>query len=625
MSTPTDDEIKKKKSSRVQSSMLVWVLMAMLITGLGGFGVTNFGRSVTAIGTVGTQEIAVTTYARALRSQINALSKQFGQQLGLKEAQLFGVDQQVLSSLIANAALDNEAQRIGISVGNQTVATRVASDKSFQDLTGKFSADTYKQLLQQNNMSVKDYENGLRTDVARTVLQSAVVGGIKAPDALTDTLFTFAAEKRSFAVLHLTEASLPARVATPSDADLKTFYDANLAKFTRPEAKRITYAVLLPATIAPGMTVPEADIQALYDSRKADYAVPEKRLVERLVYPTDAEAAAAKAKLDAGTAFEALVKDRGLDLTDIDLGDVTKSELAGAGDAVFALTAPGVVGPLPSSLGPALFRMNAVLPAQNTSLAEANDTLKAELQSKAAVKSIADATPAIEDALAGGATLEDLVKDNTMVLATTDYVTGADDNDPIAADRAFAAAADKLAKGDYPEATALSDGGLIALRLDDTMPPAPVPLDKIRDKVTAAVHADALARALTAQATAAGAAVKAGANLGALGIVTNITATTRDAAPEGTTPDVVKAAFTMAVGEVRLIDTPDFTGLIRLDTITQADPAAAATKTERDRVATQAQQWLAQDTYDLFTTEMTAQGGLSIDQSAINSVQAQMN
>ena len=621
----TDDEITRKKSSRVQTSMLVWVLMAMLIAGLGGFGVTNFGRSVTAIGSVGTKDIPVTSYARALRSQINALSKQFGQQMGLKEAQLFGVDQQVLSGLIANASLDNEAQRVGISVGNATVATRVSSDKNFQGLTGKFDAATYKQLLEQNNLSVKDYETGLRDDIARTVLQAAVVGGIKAPDALTNTLYTFAAEKRSFAVLALTEASLPAKIAAPSDADLKAFYDANIASFTRPEAKRITYAALLPADVAPKMDVAEADIQALYDGRKADYSIPEKRLVERLVYPTEDEAKAAKAKLDAGTPFETLVKDRGLELTDIDLGDVTKVDLAAAGDAVFALTGPGVVGPLISTLGPALFRMNAILPAQDTKLADVHDTLKTELQTKAAVASIAEQTSAIQDALAGGATLEDLVKDNGMVLATTDYVAGAADNDAVAADRAFAAAADKLASGDYPEALPLSDGALVALRLDATLPPTPVALDKIKDKVTAAYHADALAKALTAQALAAQAAVKAGGDLGTQGIVANIAATTRDGTPAGTTPDVIKAAFAMAAGEVKLIDTPDFTGLIRLDGITPVDMTADAAKTGRDQTATQAQQSLAQDTYELFTTAMTAQGGLTINQSAITSVQAQLN
>lgn len=626
MSTPksSDDEITKKKAGKVQSSMLVWVLMAMLITGLGGFGVTNFGRSVTAIGSVGGQEIAVTTYARALNNQINALSRQFGQQLGLKEAQLFGLDQQVLSGLIANAALDNEATRVGISVGNTAVATRVAADQSFQDLNGKFDAATYRRLLEQNNMTVKDYEASLRADIARTVLQAAVVGGIKAPDALTDTVYTHAAEQRSFTLLALSEATLPTPVTAPSDADLQAFYDANLARFTRPEAKRITYAALLPATIAPTMEVPQADIQALYDSRKAEYVIPEKRLVERLVYPTDAEAQAARVKLDAGTPFETLVTERGLTLTDIDLGDVTKLDLADAGTAVFALTEPGVVGPLNSNLGPALFRMNAILPAQNTTLADVTDQLKTELQTKAAVKAIADQTTAIEDALAGGASLEDLVREHGMTLATTDYAAGADDNDLIAADRAFAEAAGKLATGDYPEAVSLTDGGLISLRLDATVPPTPVPLDKIKDKVAAAARADALAKALTAHATAAEAAVKAGADLASQGATTTIVATTRGAAPEGTTPDVATAAFAMTAGEVRLIDTPGFTGLIRLDAITQADPAQPAAKTARDQTATQMQQSLAQDTYDLFTTAMTAQGGLTIDQSVINSVQAQI-
>ena len=627
MSTPMSnhDEIEKKKTSRTQSSMLIWVLMAMLITGLGGFGVTNFGRSVTAIGSVGTQEIEVTTYARALRSQIDTLSRQFGQQLGFKEAQLFGIDQQVLAGLVANASLDNEAQRIGISVGNAAVAQRVATDKNFQDLTGKFSADTYKRLLEQNNMTVRDYESGLRRDIARTVLQAAIVGGIAAPAALTDTLYAFAAEKRGFALLPLTEASLPAKISTPTAADLKAYYDANLAKFTRPEAKRITYAALRPADIAAKMTVPEADIQAAYDARKADYAVPEKRLVERLVYPTQAEADAAKAKLDAGTPFETLVKDRGLALTDIDLGDVTKADLAEAGDAVFALTAPGIVGPLNSTLGPALFRMNAILPAQNTTLADVHDTLKAELQTKAAIKSIADQTQAIEDALAGGSTLEDLAKDNAMTLATTDYVAGAADNDPITTDTAFAAAAGKLAQGDYPQAIQTVDGGLVALRLDATVPPAPIPMDKLGDKVATAWTADALAKALTAQATAAQTAVKAGADLGTQGIVANIPTTTRDATPPGTTPDVMKAAFAMAVGEVKLIDTPDFTGLIRLDAVTPADLTSDAAKADKAKTAAQAQQSIAQDAYDLYTSAMTAQGGLVINQSAIASVQSQIN
>ena len=619
------DDITRKKPNRAHTSMLVWVLMAMLITGLGGFGVTNFGRSNTAIGSVGDKEIEAATYARALRSQINRLSQQFGQQLSLAEAQMFGVDGQVLNGLVANAALDNEADRIGLSSGDLSVATRVAADQAFADVTGKFNATNYKQTLDQAGLSVKDYESGLRADIARTVLQAAVVGGMVAPAALTDTLVAYAGETRGFSVLQFSAATLTVQPAAATDADLKTFYDAHLDAFTRPEAKRITYAALMPADLASSQTVDEAAVQALYTERLADYVVPEKRLVERLVYPDDAAAAAARARLDAGESFETLARDRGLELTDIDLGDVGKSELGAAGDAVFALTGPGVVGPLQSDLGPALYRMNAILAAQETTLAQVHDQLALELQSAAAVKAIADQAAAIDDALAGGATLEDLAKDYGMTLATTDYVAGAADNDPIAADRGFATAADALALGDYPEALQLTDGGLAALRLDELVPPAPVALDKIRDKVAAAFAADQLAIALTAQAVTAEAAVKAGGTLLAQGKVSVIAPITRNLSPEGTTPDVVTVAFQMAAGETRLIDTPDFTGLIQLDSITPVDPMAEPTKAARDAIAAQVQQGIAQDAYDLFTAAMTAQGGLTIDQSVIAAVQAQMN
>lgn len=619
-----DDEIRKKKASRTQTSMLVWVLMAMLITGLGGFGVTNFGTSATAVATVGAVEIEANDYARALRGQINRLSQQFGTQISLEDAKMLGVDAQVLSSLLSNAALDNEAQRIGLSVGDATLAAKLAAEPAFLDVTGKFNADNYKRALDQAGLTVKDYETGLRSDIARSILQAAVVGGVATPKALTEALLAYVGETRGFTLLAFSEASLPTPIAAPSQADLQTFYDAHIASFTRGEAKRIAYVALRPADLAAAQVIEEKAVEELYQSRLPDYVVPEKRLVERLVYPSDAEAQAAKARLDAGESFETLVADRGLALADIDLGDVTRAQLGAAGDAVFALTEPGVVGPLASDLGPALFRMNGILLAQETPLASVKDALKLELQTKAAKTVVADQAPAIDDALAGGATFEELVRDYGMTQATIDYVPGADDNDPIASDAAFVAAAGKLAEGDFPEAIQLDDGSIAALQFVETVPPSPVPLDKILAKVTEAWRADQLAQALTAQAKAAEAAVAAGADLAAQGTVLTIAPVTRDARPEGTTPDVVALAFTMAQGEVKLLDTPDFTGLVRLDSINAADPASEETSLRRKTLEDRARQGLANDTYGLFSTAMTNQGGIKIDQAMINAIQAQL-
>ena len=111
------------------------------------------------------------------------------------------------------------------------------------------------------------------------------------------------------------------------------------------------------------------------------------------------------------------------------MGDVGPDDLGAAADAVFALTEPGVVGPFASDLGPALFRMNAVLPAQETTFEEAKVTLTGEAQLDAARRAIGDKLEAIDDALAGGATLEEVQAEQGMQLVTFDYVPGAQSDD----------------------------------------------------------------------------------------------------------------------------------------------------------------------------------------------------
>src|SRR5690606_26513793 len=98
-------------------------------------------------------------------------------------------------------------------------------------------------------------------------------------------------------------------------------------------------------------------------SRAAEYHQPERRLVERLVFATEDEAKAALDAIAKGeTDFETLVTERGLTLDDINLDEVTRDSFGtAAGDAVFALAEPGLAGPVMTDLGPAIFRVNAIL------------------------------------------------------------------------------------------------------------------------------------------------------------------------------------------------------------------------------------------------------------------------
>lgn len=618
-----DDEIPKK--SKKGHAVLSGVLLAMIVGGLGGYGVTNFGGGVTKIGSVGDREITVDDYARAMRQQANQLSQQFGMQLTPEQLQAFGLDRQVLQSLISRAALDNEAARIGLSAGDDVVKSQLAANTAFQGATGGFDANTYRMVLQQNGLTESSYESALRSDIARSLLQGAVSGGMVSPAPLTGAIFGWAGEKRGFTLLRLTAASLPAPLPAPTDAEVQAWYDAHLADYTRPEAKRISYAALLPADLAPTMQIPEDELKAAYEARKDQYVIPEKRLVERLVFGTEDEAKAAMDRLDKGeVTFDALVAERGLALTDIDLGDVSKAQLGAAGEAVFALQAPGVVGPLASDLGPALFRMNAILAAQETTFDQARPALLKEAQETAARKEVSARAEVIDDALAGGATMEDLAKEQGMTLATTDYAPGADDNDAIAADSAFQEAAAKLAEGDFPEAVVTADGGIIVMQLVETVPPTPRPLDSVKDKVTAAVAADALARALTARADEVLAAVKGGASLTSQGITERTAAIDRQGQIKDAPPAVLETVFKLTQDEVQVVASGDFVALVQLNAILPASDADETGKALHEAISANAARALSNDLFDLYTTALTAEAGITLDQSAISAVNTQL-
>jgi peptidyl-prolyl cis-trans isomerase D len=134
-----------------------------------------------------------------------------------------------------------------------------------------------------------------------------------------------------------------------------------------------------------------------------------------------------------------------------------------------------------------------------------------------------------------------------------------------------------------------------------------------------------LAKALTALADSHLAAIKSGTRLETLGITDNVASATRSTKLPAIPADVLAAAFTLKPEDVVKVDANGIVALVRLDAIKPADMAIEGSKADMDALSQQTAQSIAQDAYELFSTAMTNQGGLTIDQAAITAVQARMN
>lgn len=607
-------------------TVLGWLMLGAIVFGLGGYGVTNFGGGVSSIGTVGDQDITTRDYGQALQHELDALRAQMGSSLTAEQAVQLGLDTQVQQRLVTTAALDSENDALGVSVGNVALRQQIAQMQAFHGPDGKFDKQTYAFVLQQNGMTEADFEAKMRLQMAREILQQAVAGAVPASQTYVDAVVAFAGERRGFTILKIGAANLTAPVAAPTDAELHAYYDAHKDAFTQPEAKVISYAALTPDMMADKITIDDKTLQELYDKNKASYETPEKRLVERLVFPDEAAAKAAKDALDAGQkTFEQLVADRGLKMTDIDMGDVTEDELSKeAGPAVFAVKDKGVVGPVMSSLGPAIFRVNGVIAAQTRSFDEVKAELAQGLKQDKAAQMISSQVEGINDKLAGGATLQDLAHETDMQLGQMDFTEG--DTAGMAAYAAFREAAAKVKAGDYPQLIQLKDGGVAALQLDKVKPAELIPFDKVADKVKAAWTAEATAKALKARADEIAAAVKGGTDFASFGTLDPHDPITRgdfvDGVPKTLVPDVFKLA---AAGDLTTLQEGDAAYVVRLDKIEAAKPDDPDVKKLREALTAQAAQGIENDSFAFFATDVLRSTKVTLDKGAIAAVNAQFH
>lgn len=642
-------------------STIVWILMGLMVLGLGGFGVTSFSGGSTAVGQVGETRVTADEYARALRGEMMAITRQTGRPLSMVEAQAMGLPQAVQANLFTAAALAEQARVMGVSVGDERVAQTILAADAFRGPNGRFDRTAYAEVLRRERLTEAEFEAAIRTDEARLLLQRAVAGGVAAPAPMVDQTTRWVLETRDFSWRELTEADLPAPITEPDEATLEAWHAANADRFTRPEIRVISYAWVTPQMLAAEVELDEAALRATYDQNIAEFQQPERRLLSRLIFGSQEQAAEAAAAIEAGDQpFEAFVLQRGLTLDDVDLGAVTQAELGAVGAEVFAAPGNQVVGPLQTDLGWALFSVNAILDPVDVPFEEAREGLRAEAALSRAARLIQDRVLEFEDLLAGGATIEHLAAETEMQAGRIEWHPGLEaSEDSIAAYADFRERAETITERDFPELFELVDGGVYTMRLDEVIPPALIPFAEARAEVLADWRQAELQRQLLELAENLQVAALADAvvePMRALQPAPETPATLpADSAAEATgetaelpaeapadpwtsetqmvrnswLPNLPQAALLEAFaidepGEVEIVDAGDRVILVRLDAVGDADLSSTDALAVQDRVAARIGQSLQDDIFDYYARYVQRQHRIEVNQAAINAINTQV-
>ncbi len=449
-------------------------------------------RAGDAVGRVGPETVTVSDYQRAFSTAVQRQATQSGRAFTTQDARAAGLDQQILQQMMQGAAIDAKASDMNLGASDAAVSQDIRATEAFQDtVRGEFSRDVYESALGGVGMTPRNYEDSIRTDIARGQILNSALVRMRPPEVFVDAREAYRNETRTAEVLIL-PAALVDLDEEPSDADLQALIDENGQAFTFPELRALTVVWLNMETMEAIVEVSDDDVEALFEFRRESMSSPATRSFVQIAAQDEETANAAAERLRAGEAPGDIAASLNL-ASPIIQDEAARADIVDAqiAEAIFESTEPRVVV-AEGVLGWAAIQVTGATEAQEANLDASTEALRAELARDGATDTLYEAISELEDARGAGMTLEEAAREAGVAAQSYAPVSaqGRDMHGDFYIDLAAApellSRAFSMAAGQTSDLVELPDGnGYAVVRVDDIQAQRVATLSEAREDARA--------------------------------------------------------------------------------------------------------------------------------------------
>ena len=165
------------------------VLIGLLVVSFALWGIGDvFGqRSDPPIAEIGSEDIPVSRFQLIFTQSFNQLRqnlRQRGGDITIEQAREAGFDRRVLGEMIDRATIDQEAEKLGLTISDEEIITQIFDDEAFQGAFGGFDRLMFENQLRAIGLSEEDYLHQRRQDLIRRQLVTIFTARPPAPKAL---------------------------------------------------------------------------------------------------------------------------------------------------------------------------------------------------------------------------------------------------------------------------------------------------------------------------------------------------------------------------------------------------------------------------------------------------------
>ncbi|HEV3418735.1 MAG TPA: peptidyl-prolyl cis-trans isomerase [Candidatus Acidoferrum sp.] len=210
----------------------------------------------------------------------------------------------ILNQLVFQKEIEYEAKRMGIAVSDQERADRIK-----QYVPTAFSGDTFvgmdayaREVQNRFQLTVPAFEDLVKQGLVEEKFRKLITDGISASPAEIQEELKYQNEKVKLDYVLIKPEDLESKI-TPTESELKAYYEQNKAKFQIPEKRVVRYALLDLTQLRQNTLVTDDELKVVYQQNIQQFQVPNRVHAEHILLmtvggKTDAEVAEIKKKAE---------------------------------------------------------------------------------------------------------------------------------------------------------------------------------------------------------------------------------------------------------------------------------------------------------------------------------------
>jgi peptidyl-prolyl cis-trans isomerase D len=483
--------LRQNAGSWIIKFLLLAIVIVFIFWGVGSFRSQNEGR----VALVNGHTISYDEYNKAYAMQMENLKYKFGDQLDERLIEMLNVKNQVLTELINNKLLAEEALRMNFDVSEQELAEFIRRIPAFQ-VDGSFDHNRYRMILNAMKRSPEEFEALQKEALLIGKLRALVGDSVNVSEE--EALEWFRYQGASMDIQYVLFEPSAYKDISPEEEKVKAYFEEHKESYTTEPRVKARYFRFSPDEYRSKVSIDDEKVNEYYLEHKESFLEPKTVEASHILIsvPRDAEPdIVEKKRLEAekimkmakeGKDFAELAKryseDPGKDNGGY-LGTFRKEQMVEPFSKVaFSLNPGDISAPVQTQFGWHIIKVEKVNEEKQKTMEEVADSIRKTLEAKEAESLAYKEAETFYDASFDNDDLKNLAASKGIKLWETDFFTkqgpGANISDPSK----FGEIAFNLDLNEISQIETIGSDFFIIQVMDKKSPEIP-PFEEIKEKV----------------------------------------------------------------------------------------------------------------------------------------------